>query len=405
MGCTIITRFGLLMERFIYFSRGRMQTLEYDVWRIPATGGDAERVTHHNSDVAFLSWLDAHTMLYTAPREDGLGLGLWAMDVDRPNPHAVSSGLEEYISVAASADTRRLVATRANSSRNLWTVPITDHVVDESGVARFPLPSVHAAGPRFGPGYLVYLSSKGGPRGLMKLEQDVQIELWKGDDGVVQEPAAISPDGSRICFGAKRKERWQLHLMASDGTGAQRIADSLDVRGAPSWSPDGKWVAVIASVFPATTLYKVPVDGGDPVRLLDGADAVLSKPVWSPDGRFIVYSEGRASASTTLRAVTPEGQPFPVPDLELLYVAPYGFVPNTGSLIVLKGVGEKVGGWYRHLDFWLVDLSTRDMRQLTNLKPGYDINSFDVSADGKQILFERYRDNSDIVLIDLPPRS
>jgi hypothetical protein len=30
--------------------------------------------------------------------------------------------------------------------------------------------------------------------------------------------------------------------------------------------------------------------------------------------------------------------------------------------------------------------------------------SFDVSPDGKQILFDRYRENSDVVLIDLPPR-
>jgi hypothetical protein len=44
------------------------------------------------------------------------------------------------------------------------------------------------------------------------------------------------------------------------------------------------------------------------------------------------------------------------------------------------------------------------MRQLTNLRPGYDVRSFDVSPDGKSILFDRYRENSDVVLIDLPPR-
>ena len=32
------------------------------------------------------------------------------------------------------------------------------------------------------------------------------------------------------------------------------------------------------------------------------------------------------------------------------------------------------------------------------------MKSFDVSPDGKQILFDRYRQNSDVVLIDLPPR-
>jgi hypothetical protein len=39
---------------------------------------------------------------------------------------------------------------------------------------------------------------------------------------------------------------------------------------------------------------------------------------------------------------------------------------------------------------------------LTNLRPGLGMKSFDVSPDGKKILFDRYRENSDVVLIDLP---
>jgi hypothetical protein len=44
------------------------------------------------------------------------------------------------------------------------------------------------------------------------------------------------------------------------------------------------------------------------------------------------------------------------------------------------------------------------LRQLTNLQPGFETKSFDISPDGKQILFDRIRENSDVVLIDLPPR-
>jgi hypothetical protein len=46
-------------------------------------------------------------------------------------------------------------------------------------------------------------------------------------------------------------------------------------------------------------------------------------------------------------------------------------------------------------------VTTKKRRQLTNLKPGYSIGSFDVSPDRRQILFDRVRQNSDIVLIDL----
>ena len=52
-------------------------------------------------------------------------------------------------------------------------------------------------------------------------------------------------------------------------------------------------------------------------------------------------------------------------------------------------------------DFYLLDLTTGEERALSNLKPGFAMRSFDVSPDGKEILFDRVRENSDVVLIDL----
>jgi hypothetical protein len=42
-------------------------------------------------------------------------------------------------------------------------------------------------------------------------------------------------------------------------------------------------------------------------------------------------------------------------------------------------------------------------RPLSNLKPGFTMQSFDVSPDGRYIIFDRRREDSDIVLIDLNP--
>jgi hypothetical protein len=61
----------------------------------------------------------------------------------------------------------------------------------------------------------------------------------------------------------------------------------------------------------------------------------------------------------------------------------------------------KLGG-FRRQDFWVFDLATGARRQLTRLRPGESIVRFDVSPDGKRILFERVRENSDVVLIELP---
>ena len=64
----------------------------------------------------------------------------------------------------------------------------------------------------------------------------------------------------------------------------------------------------------------------------------------------------------------------------------------------------KLGG-FRRQDFWSVDLASGQRRRLTALKPGESLQRFDVSPDGKRILFERVRENSDIALIVLPPRA
>ena len=58
-------------------------------------------------------------------------------------------------------------------------------------------------------------------------------------------------------------------------------------------------------------------------------------------------------------------------------------------------------GPFRAQDFWLLDLEKKTSRQLTRLNNSAATQSFDVTADGKQIVFDRVRENSDIVLIDL----
>ena len=63
----------------------------------------------------------------------------------------------------------------------------------------------------------------------------------------------------------------------------------------------------------------------------------------------------------------------------------------------------RVGRENKSADFFLLDLPTGRVRQLTHLRPDFIMRSFDVSPDGRTILFDRYLENADVVLIDLPP--
>jgi Tol biopolymer transport system component len=206
---------------------------------------------------------------------------------------------------------------------------------------------------------------------------------------------AVSPDGRTICFPVRREGRSTLHCAGADGTGVRAVAESLDVRGAGSWSPDGRWIAVGAMDGRGVRVFKVPIDGGPPVRLVD---SVSSNPVWSPDGKLILYSGTSRARSVPLKAVTPDGQPFPIPPLLVDRVGDsYRFFPGGKQLVV------KLGG-FRRQNFWLFDVESGRQRQLTRLEPGGSLQRFDVSPDGKRVLFERVRENSDVVLIELPRR-
>jgi Tol biopolymer transport system component len=202
----------------------------------------------------------------------------------------------------------------------------------------------------------------------------------------------VSHDGAQVCFPVRRQSRTTLYCTTADGTNARPLAESLDVRGSASWSPDGRWIAISAREADGLRLFKIPVDGGPPVRLMDTPASI---PVWSPDGRFILYSGPQIGRTVPVRAVTPDGQPYPFPEVWVYRVGEnYRFLPGGRELVLLQG-------GLRHQDFWLLDLASGRQRQLTSLRPGSSVRSFDVAPDGKSILFDRVQENSDIVLIDL----
>jgi Tol biopolymer transport system component/predicted Ser/Thr protein kinase len=380
--------------RWIYFVRGYPVT-ESDIWRIAVAGGALERLTFHVGYVRFPSALDNKTLLYTATAEDGSGPWLYGLDVGRRVSHRLSVGFERYLSISAGTGTKeyphRLVATIGNPTGNLWQVPLTEGIADESAVSRYATPGARALSPRFGPDYLLYLSSMGGADGIWKAKGKQVVELWKGNEGAVVDSPAISPDGSRICFTFRKQGRGWLRVMSADGTDVRAVADNLRVTGAPAWSPDGKWIVTGVDGDQGRKLLKIPLDGGAPVTL---ADKPSFNPVLSRDGRLIVFSEMVQGAVLPMRAVTPDGQAASLPDVLVRTGGErYRSLRNGNQMIVLRGL-------YRQQNFWLLDLTSGKMRQLTNLQEGSAIRGFDLSPDGKSIVFDRVKENARAVVIE-----
>jgi Tol biopolymer transport system component len=353
--------------------------------------------------VGFPVLLDDRTLVYTATDDDGTGPWLYMMDVRERTSVRLNWGVEHFISIAAAGDirgqSRRLVATVSNPSVQLWSVPIGPSMSDEARASRLTLPTARSAAPRYAPdSTLWYLASRGGAEEIWRLTLTGASALWKPSDGSIAGAPAVSPNGKMFCVVVRRRSRSALSCANADGRNVRLLADSLDVRGAPSWSPNGKWIAIGVREGEAIHVFKVPVNGGVPVRLVQ---EFSSDPVWSPDGSFILYSGTPRGRSVPVHAVRPDGGLAP-PTFGTLVVDrlsdSYRFLPDGSGLVV------KLGG-FRHQDFWLIDLRTGARRQLTRLKAGESIRRFDISRDGRRILFERADENSDVALIELPVAS
>jgi serine/threonine protein kinase/Tol biopolymer transport system component len=379
--------------RWIYFVHGTPDTRDMDLYRIDPAGGNPERLTYRDTDIADPTLVGNGTVFYVARDTDGSGPWLWAFDLKSRESRRASIGLEQYTSVEASADGRKLVATISNPVAGLWTVPILDRVAEEREVKPFTVPNVRALAPRFGGSSLFYLSSLGAGDGLWRLRNGETTEIWKGADGALFETPAVSPDGSRVAIVLRRNGKGQLHVISADGAELQPIAEGIVAKGSSCWSPDAKWIVTGGSDANGPGLFKIPVDGGSPQRLASGP--ALS-PVWSPDGTLIVYTSTNVSSFAPLLAVRPDGTSVKLPEISLRRLGEHVRFSRDGkSLIYIQGL-------LASQDFWQLDLASMKTRPLTKLQNRATMRTFDVTSDGKQIVFDRLRENSQVVRIDLP---
>jgi Tol biopolymer transport system component len=376
---------------FIYFVQGYLPD-RLDIWRITPAGGTPEQVTSHKTHVSHPVLLDRRTLMYLASDPDGSGPWLYSMDVERRVPHRLTSGLDRYTSLAASADGRRLVATLASPKTTLWRLRITD-LRAEISAARISLTTNTGFSPRLGPDYLLYVSATGRSESIWKLANGTGTELWSGQGAQVFGGPAISPDGRSIAFSVRQSGQTLLYVMYADGTNARIVADSLDLQGAPAWAPDGQSITTAVADHGIPHLYRVPVDGGSPALFVQ---EYAVDPAWAPNGRFVVYSGPDIGTTFSVKAVTADAAAHPLPALPLTRGARHlAFLAGGRVLVFLRGE-------IQHKNLWLIDLETGAERQLTNLTPDFDVRDFDISPDGREVVLERVQEHSEVVLLDLP---
>ena len=109
---------------------------------------------------------------------------------------------------------------------------------------------------------------------------------------------ALSPDGTQVAFASNRDGTWDLYVLTIESGEITRVTNSPEYKSAPSWSPDGQWLACEIYLNENLEVAIVSLTDGEqePIPVTNEPSSDHS-PAWAPDGRHIAFVSNRGDDS------------------------------------------------------------------------------------------------------------
>jgi Tol biopolymer transport system component/DNA-binding winged helix-turn-helix (wHTH) protein len=258
-------------------------------------------------------------------------------------------------------------------------VQITNGMADgRSGIA--PLPDG-----RFG-----YITRTGENLSLWAANADGSEQKQIFNEFPFIEELRSSPDGRYFIFSGRRDKYSHLYRLDTDGTNLKQLTSGESYEVDSTVSPDSRWIYYNSNVFDGvkwkSNLLKVPIDGGEAVRITTEMIKQFF-PQISPDGKYIAD----ITADNNLLLLTAEGafvRTFETAQFPLLQIR---WLPKGESLAYIV-YRNNVG------NIWHQPLGGGKPRPLTNFTSG-EIFNYAFSADGKKLFVSRGYQTRNAVLI------
>ncbi len=250
----------------IYFVSDREGKGLSNLWRIPESGGAAERVTSFaTGDVRWPSISgDGKTIVFEHDFQVG------KLDV--------ASGKTTMLSFAIDTETEENL-----SEYRTFRSEVDDYDVNPAGT-RIAL-AIHGE-----------IFTAPTDEGDVRQVTDGPARDWD---------VVYSPDGKSIAFISDKSGREEIYAVSATEAGEPRKITDIDaLKSSLSWSPDAKRIAFTTS---EGQLLVTSMEGGDAKQLVSTRLGRLGTASWSPDGKWIAYSKPDVARTSEIYLVPSNG--------------------------------------------------------------------------------------------------
>src|SRR5436190_2321992 len=213
---------------------------------------------------------------------------VWAISYPEGKARRITNDLGAYRALGLTADGKKLSTVLANGLVNLWVAPEGD----ARKAVRLPTGNMgfySAVGSNSCwtvDGRIVFVSNEGTNPDIWLTTPDGSDRKQLTSNGGANFNPTVSPDGRYVVYTSVvngAKTIWRINI---DGSNPIKLTNGVG-DSFPSVSPDGKWVVFTASSGNRPLIWKVSIDGGTPIQLTDHTSY---GGIVSPDGKWIAFS-------------------------------------------------------------------------------------------------------------------
>jgi len=345
--------------------------------------------------VGQVAWLaDGSGLLLLALDPGPRSVQIWQISYPGDETRKVTNDLNNYSRLSLTADSSTIVTVQTEGASTIWVAPQGDasrarqissgRYDGQEGLAWMP------------GGRIAYTSRESGLTDIWSMGQDGKDQKQLTADAATNLAPWATPDGRYIIFmstrrGASRNLRSIWRMDIDGGNLKQLTGGPGDIY--PKSSPDGRWVVLNSTRSGALRAWKVSIEGGEPVLLID---KWTSNPTVSPDGNLVAcfYREDPRNAPKVAIIPFAGGDPVKVLDLprpSFTSAAGLRWTPDGRALNYIDTINGVS-------NIWSLPLDGGPPKQLTDFKTD-QIFWFDFSRDGKQLALSRGTQTSDVILI------